>query len=56
MKKIQRGNTTIIIHSLLAEMSDEEQKAWFESEWEKNNPVLKAIVEAAVACQREEDD
>lgn len=32
-------------------MSKEEKKEWYKQEWEKKNPVLQAIVEAAVACQ-----
>ncbi|WP_246943661.1 hypothetical protein [Bacillus pinisoli] len=56
MKKIQKGNTTIVIHSHLADLDKEEQKSWFTTEWANNNKVLKAIVEAAVACEIEEDE
>lgn len=51
MKEYKYGNTTVIIHSPLAQMSKEEQRAWYKQECEKKNPVLQAIVEAAVACQ-----
>lgn len=37
------GNTIIRIHSDLAWMSEEEQRDWYKSEWEKGNPVLLRI-------------
>lgn len=49
----QIGNSTIIIHSPLVAMNSEQRKNWFESEWEKGNPVLKEIAEAVEACYRE---
>ncbi|MED0961830.1 hypothetical protein [Bacillus paramycoides] len=54
MKEFQFGNTKVIIHSPLALMKKEEQKEWFQQEWEKKNPVLRSIVEAAVSCQEGE--
>lgn len=53
MKEFQFGNTKVIIHSSLALMEKEEQKEWFQQEWEKKNPILRSIVEAAVSCQEE---
>ncbi|MFD1738344.1 hypothetical protein ACFSCX_17615 [Bacillus salitolerans] len=53
MKEFQYGNTKVIIHCELAKMTKEQRKEWYEKEWEKGNPVLKAIVEAAVSCQSE---
>lgn len=42
-KEFRFGNTTVVIHSPLAHMSEEEQKEWFDREWEKGNPVLRNI-------------
>lgn len=53
MKEYQFGNSKVIIHSPLALMNKEEQKEWYRREWEKGNPILKAIVEAAVSCERD---
>lgn len=53
MKEFQFGNTKVIIHSSLALMEKEEQKEWFQQEWEKKNQILRSIVEAAVSCQEE---
>lgn len=44
MKEYQFGNTKVIVHSKLVNMTSEERKKWFEKEWEKGNPVLKNIV------------
>lgn len=54
MKEFQFGNTKVIVHSPLASMEKEEQKEWFQQEWEKKNPILRSIVEAAVSCQEDE--
>ncbi|WP_165902086.1 hypothetical protein [Melghiribacillus thermohalophilus] len=53
-KVLKKGNTTIKIYSHLAHMTKEEQKKWFESEWEKGNPTLKNIVNAVKRCLDEE--
>jgi hypothetical protein len=53
MKEYQYGNSKVIIHSPLALMSKKEQKEWFQQEWENKNPILKAIVEVAVSCERD---
>jgi hypothetical protein len=50
MKEITVGNTKIIIHSELANMTDEEKEQWFESEKAKGNPILKQISEAMMNC------
>lgn len=39
------GNTTVIIHSKLAWMTEDEQRAWFKEQWEKGNPVLRHIAD-----------
>ncbi|MED4354321.1 hypothetical protein P9265_18680 [Schinkia azotoformans] len=53
MKEYRFGNSKVIIHSPLALMNKEEQKEWYKQEWEKGNPILKTIVEAAVSCERD---
>ncbi|WP_096201620.1 hypothetical protein [Bacillus sp. FJAT-45350] len=50
MKEYQFGNSTVIIHSPLAQMDKDEQKEWYKQEWERKNPVLRTIVDAVVAC------
>ena len=42
-KEFKFGNSTVIIHSPLAHMTQEEQKQWFDEEWKKGNSVLKTI-------------
>jgi len=49
-KTYQYGNTKVKIVSPLVNMTSEEQHDWFESEWEKGNPVLQDIVDAATDC------
>lgn len=44
------GNTKVIVYSPLAHMTKEERKEFFRSEWEKGNPVLKEIAQAAHDC------
>jgi len=46
----QYGNTKVKIVSSLVNMTPQERYEWFESEWEKDNPVLRDIVDAATAC------
>lgn len=55
MKEYNFGNSIIVIHSKLTEMTLEQQKEWYQSEWENKNPVLKGIVEAAASCQQDEE-
>lgn len=47
------GNSRVILFSPLVNMTKEEQKEWFEEEWEKRNPVLLQIVDAAHDCLRD---
>lgn len=47
------GNTTVVIHSPLVHMTKEEQRQFFNNEWEKGNPTLINIVKATVNCQRQ---
>lgn len=49
-KVIQIENTTIKIYSRLAHMTKEEQRTWYEREWEKGNPVLLQIARAIDDC------
>ncbi|QOY36640.1 hypothetical protein AWH56_002910 [Anaerobacillus isosaccharinicus] len=51
MKEYKYGNTTVIIHSPLTEMTKQEQKEWYRQEWEKKNPVLRSIVDEVLDCQ-----
>ncbi|MED3550147.1 hypothetical protein [Cytobacillus praedii] len=44
------GNTKVIVRSPLVAMTKEERKKFFKEEWEKGNPVLKEIAEAAHDC------
>lgn len=50
MKEHKIGNTTVIIHSPLVEMTSEERSNWFNREWENSNPILKEIAQAVNAC------
>jgi hypothetical protein len=45
-KEFNFGNTTVIIHSPLAQMSSDERREWYKVEQEKGNPVLKDIAQA----------
>lgn len=49
-KEYKFGNTTVIIHSKLVNMTSEERREWFEREWENGNPWLKNIVAAVQDC------
>lgn len=55
MREFKSGNTTIIIHSPLMDMTADEREAWFESEMEKGNPVLLNIAKAINDCYRKRD-
>lgn len=50
MKEYKYGNTTVIIHSPLTQLIKEEQKQWYEQEWDNKNRVLRTIVDAVMAC------
>ncbi|MES9738346.1 hypothetical protein ABWK46_13590 [Peribacillus frigoritolerans] len=49
------GNTKIIIHSPLMDMTEDEREAWFDSEMKKGNPVLKQIAKAVNDCYKKYD-
>jgi len=49
-KEYVYGNSKVIIYSPLTQMTQEEQKSFFESEWKKGNPILKDIARAAYDC------
>ncbi|MEH7328093.1 hypothetical protein CN330_24245 [Priestia megaterium] len=49
-KTYQYGDTKVKIVSPLVNMKPQERYEWFESEWEKGNPVLRDIVDAATDC------
>lgn len=44
------GLTRITVHSPsgVIAMSPAEQKAWFDAEWEKGNPVIRRLAEVAL--------
>ncbi|WP_445505742.1 hypothetical protein [Niallia sp. 03091] len=44
------GNAKVIVYSPLTQMTKEEQRSFFESEWKKGNPILKDIAQAAYDC------
>lgn len=44
------GNSKIIVFSPLAQMTKEEQKEFFRTEWEKGNSILRDIAQAAHEC------
>jgi hypothetical protein len=52
LKEYKFGNSTVIVHSKLWAMSDEEQDRWVKEETEKGNPILKEIREAIKDCYR----
>lgn len=55
MREFKRGNTTLIIHSPLMDMTKEERKEWFDTEMEKGNPALLAVAEAMRNGYRKHD-
>jgi hypothetical protein len=44
------GKTKVKIVSPFVDMTKEQQGEWFENEWEKGNPILHEIVDAALDC------
>lgn len=46
------GNAKVIVNSPLADMTKEERKEFFRTEWDKGNPVLREIAQAAHDCLR----
>lgn len=47
------GNTKVIVHGIfakLAVMTEEEKKNWWQSEYDRGNPMVIRMVEAIDAC------
>ncbi|MED3832997.1 hypothetical protein [Peribacillus frigoritolerans] len=55
MKELFSGNTTIIIHSPLMNLTEDERGDWFKSEQESGNAVLGEIAKAVNDCYRKYD-
>lgn len=55
MKEYKFGNTTVIVHSPLWALSDEDQEKWVKEETKKGNPILAEIREAINDCYRKRD-
>lgn len=53
MKEYKFGNTTVVVHSDVWCMTDEEQTEWIKKETEKGNKVLEEIREAIRDCYRD---
>lgn len=49
-KEFTFGNSKVIVFSPLAQMTKEEQKEFFQSEWKKGNLILREIAQAAYDC------
>lgn len=54
MKEYRFGNTTVIVHSSLLNLTAEERKAWFKKEVANGNPILENIGKAIDDCYRNE--
>jgi hypothetical protein len=46
VKEFKFGNSTVVIHSPLVDMTTEERRDWYQGEVAKGNPVLKEIAQA----------
>ena len=55
MRELFSGNTTVIIHSPLMDLTEDDRGAWFKSEQESGNPVLEEIAKAVNDCYRKYD-
>ncbi len=49
-KEYKFGNSKITVFSPLAQMTKDEQKEFFRSEWKKGNKVLQDLAQAAHDC------
>jgi len=49
-KKYTFGNSTVIVHSPLVDLSKKDRQNWYKNEWKKGNRVLKEIVSAVQDC------
>jgi hypothetical protein len=52
MKEYKIGESTIIVHSPLLNLTREERIEWIKAETERGNPVLKEIRKAIKDCYR----
>lgn len=43
MKEYKFGNSTVIVHSPLLDLPEDEREKWVDAEMEKGNPVLMQI-------------
>lgn len=55
LRELKSGRTTIIIHSPIMDLTEEERGAWFKSEQESGNKVLEEITKAVNDCYRKYD-
>jgi hypothetical protein len=55
VKEYKFGNSTVIVHSELWCMSDEELDIWVKEETEKGNVTLERIREAARKCYMDDE-
>jgi hypothetical protein len=55
LKKYTFGNTRVIVHSDLWNLTEEEMDEWVKEETEKGNPVLAEIREAIKDCYRKRE-
>jgi hypothetical protein len=46
VKEFKFGNSTVVIHSPLVDMTTEERRGWYQDEIAKGNLVLKEIAQA----------
>jgi hypothetical protein len=53
MKTIKIDQTSIIIHGDFVNLSPEVQQQWFQSEYDKGNPILLEIEKAVQSCYEE---
>lgn len=49
-KEYSFGNSKVIVYSPLTQMSKKEQRAYFQEQWKKGNPILQEIAKAAQDC------
>ncbi|RFU60970.1 hypothetical protein [Peribacillus glennii] len=54
-KTYKYGNTTVIVHSDLLKLTDEERYEYFEEQKRLNNSVIMEIVRAINNCYRKYD-
>lgn len=52
MYEYKNGNATIVIHSPLMKLTEDERRNWYKEEMEKDNPTLKRIAQAVNDCYK----